>query len=104
MNMVSLLVLVRVATISFLLLSSISLVTRMELLLSFYNGTLKLRYSSTPFSKKFPSCGLVLVLDPVFIFRIMILCSSVQRNSFRITGKKFRSQARTVFWGWSSNA
>ena len=35
MDMVSLLVLVRVVTISFLLLSSISLVIRMELLLSF---------------------------------------------------------------------
>ena len=27
----------------------------MELLIELFNGTLKLRYSSTPFSKKFPS-------------------------------------------------
>ena len=49
-----------------------------------YSGTLKLRYSSTPFSKKFPSCPIpdlsgqvirwfVPVLDPVFIFRIETL-------------------------------
>ena len=56
-----------------------------------FNGTLKLRYSSTPFSKKFP-CWSVSNLpgylpvvgpgfDPVFIFRIMILFLSVQRNA-----------------------
>ena len=48
-----------------------------------FRGTLMLRYSSTPFSKKFPSWPvpdlsgkypwLVPVLDSVFIFRIMIL-------------------------------
>ena len=59
-----------------------------------FNGTLKLRYSSTPFSKKNSILAvtrsislvvvrwLVSVLDPVFIFRIMILFSSVQRNVF----------------------
>ena len=48
-----------------------------------YNGTLKLRYSSTPFSKKFPSwsvsdlSGYLPVVGPgpgpVFIFWTMIL-------------------------------
>ncbi len=57
-----------------------------------FNGTLKLRYSSTPFPRNFHlgRClislviirWLVPVLDPVFIFRIMILFSSVQRNEF----------------------
>ena len=56
-----------------------------------FYGTLMLRYSSTPFSKKFPSWPvsnlsdhsrwLVPVLDPVFI-SIMILFSNVQRNVF----------------------
>ena len=51
-----------------------------------FNGTLKLRYSSTPFSKKLPSWSVshpsldvlrVVVPGPgtrMFIFRIMILC------------------------------
>ena len=55
MDMVSLLALVRVVSFSFSLLFSISLVILMEQLQSLFNGTLKLRYSSTPFSKKFPS-------------------------------------------------
>ena len=55
MDMVSLLAPVRVVIFSISLLFSISLVIRMEQLQSFCNGTLKLRYSSTPFSKKFPS-------------------------------------------------
>ena len=48
-----------------------------------FSGTLKLRYSSSPFSRNFPPgrClvslvelrWLVLVLDPVFIFRIETL-------------------------------
>ena len=57
-----------------------------------FNGTLKLRYSSTPFFPGNFHLGrclislviprwLVPVLDSVFIFRIMILFSSVQRNA-----------------------
>ena len=46
---------VRVVIIRFSLLFYISLTIQMEQLQSFFNGTLKLRYSSTPFSKKFPS-------------------------------------------------
>ena len=55
MDMVSLPDLVRVVTVSFSLPFLISLVIRMELFTELFNGTLKLRYSSTPFSKKFPS-------------------------------------------------
>ena len=53
--MVSPLALVRVLTFIFSLLFWISSVILMEQLQSLINGTLKLRYSSTPFSKKFPS-------------------------------------------------
>ena len=60
---------------------------------------LKLRYSSTPFSKKFPSMAgfsspldvfrwLVPVLDPGFIFQIMILMLERPAKRFRITGKR----------------
>ena len=55
-----------------------------EAVTELFNGTLKLRYSSTLFSKKIPSWPvshfsgevyqlLVLVLDPVFIIQILIL-------------------------------
>ena len=53
--MVSLLVLVRVATIGFLLRSSIFFGYPDGAVTELFNGTLKLRYSSTLFSRKFPS-------------------------------------------------
>ena len=58
-----------------------------------FSGTLKLRYSSTLLSKKFPSwsvsthpgcfpvAGPAPGPSPVFISQIMILCWSVQRNA-----------------------
>ena len=62
-----------------------------------FNGTLKVRHSSTPFPRNYHlgPClislvsirWLVRVLDPVFIFRIMILYSSVQRNEFALQVK-----------------
>ena len=79
----------------------------------FFNGTLMLRYSSTPFSKKFPSWPVsdlsghspvvVPVLDPVFIFRIMILFPSVQRNAC-VSQVRVPLSGVNLFWGWSSNA
>ena len=57
-----------------------------------FSGSLKLRYSSTPFSKKFPSWpvspspGCIPVVGPgpglSFHFRTVILMLSVQRSAF----------------------
>ena len=73
-----------------------------------FNGTLKLRYSSTPFSKKFPSwsvsthSGCLPVVGPgdgtsvYFPDHDPVLERPAKR--LRYHRQKFRSQARTVFW------
>ena len=114
MDMASLLVLARVVTISFSLHFSISLVIRMEQLQSFLKAHLKLRYSSTPFSKKFPPWsisslpGCLLMVDPGpgpsvhFPDHDPVFEASSETLAYH--RQKFRSQERTGFWGWSSNA
>ena len=66
--------------------------------MSFFNGTLKLRYSSTPFAKKFPSWsvpdlsghssgGWFPVLDPSVHFPDCDPVFERPAKRFRITGK-----------------
>ena len=96
-DMVSPLALVRVVIFIFSLLFSISSVILMEQLQIFLVALLKLRYSSTPFSKKLPSwpvpdlsCKYPVVGScpgPSFHFRDRDPVGERPAKRFRITGK-----------------
>ena len=88
MDMVSLLVLVRAATIGFLPLSLDFFGYPGGAVTELFSGCLKLRYS-TPFSKKFPSWPVVGPgLDSVFIIRNRDPDVERPAKRLRITGKR----------------